>query len=210
MPGVRRNVDLAETWRGTWRALGATADDALLHALIERYREPQRRYHTVQHLEECFATYAPARGCAERPGEVELALWFHDAVYDVHRHDNEARSAEWARRCADSAGLPSGVGERIHELVMATRHDAPAETADAKLVVDVDLSILGADPVRFAEYERQVREEHAWVPEAVFRRERRKVLEAFLRRPRLFQTQHFHREREARARQNLESSLAAL
>jgi predicted metal-dependent HD superfamily phosphohydrolase len=203
-------MTLSERWRETWRMLGAPPDDALLESLRDRYSEPHRRYHTLQHLEECFDAYGGARETAERPGEVELALWFHDAIYDVHRRDNEARSAAWARGSVEAAGLEAGVGERAYALVMATRHDAAPSTPDAKLVVDVDLSILGADALRFDEYESQVREEYAWVPEAVFRRERRRILEGFLGRPRIYLTRYFHATHEARARFNLQRSIAAM
>ena len=203
-------MDLSEQWRETRRALGAPADDALLASLLERWSEPHRRYHTLRHLEECFDAYAPARSIAERPEEVERALWFHDAIYDTHRHDNEQQSADWARESVRAAGLAADVGERVHALVMATRHDAVPSIPDAQLVVDVDLSILGAEPLRFAEYERQVREEYAWVAGPLFRRERRRILEAFLARPRIYSTSHFHSTRESLARANLERSIGAL
>jgi predicted metal-dependent HD superfamily phosphohydrolase len=164
----------------------------------------------VRHLGECFEVLDGVRDEAERPGEVELALWFHDAIYDTKRHDNEQRSAEWARSIAEQAGLDRRVGERIAELIMATRHDAEPVGADACVLVDVDLSILGAEPGRFDEYERQVREEYRWVPAPVFRRERRKILRRLLARPVLYNTARMRESHERRARANLERSLARL
>jgi predicted metal-dependent HD superfamily phosphohydrolase len=197
-------------WRRMWAALGARAVDApLFDALVARYSEPHRRYHTLQHLDECFARLGEIRDEAIHPAEVELALWFHDAIYDVSRHDNEARSADWARAAALQAGVPLERAERVHRLVMATRHDAVAAGGDARIVVDVDLSILGAEPARFEEYERQVRDEYAHVPGWLFRRKRREILEQFLRRPAIFHTQRFRTLYEARARQNLQRSIEA-
>jgi predicted metal-dependent HD superfamily phosphohydrolase len=178
--------------------------------VVARYAEAQRRYHTPRHLEECFDVLDAVRGEAERPAEVELALWFHDAVYDTRRHDNERRSAEWARSVADHAGLGTQVGERVAALIMATRHDATPVGADSGVLVDVDLSILGAEALRFDEYERDVRAEYDWVPEAVFRRERRKILEQILGRERIYSTQRMRESHEARARENLRRSLATL
>jgi len=202
---------LEGSWRRAWRYLGAgSADAALLQRLLEAWREPQRRYHTLQHLAECIAAFAPARDLAHEPGEVELALWFHDAVYDVRRHDNEARSADWARDALVAAGVRADAAERVHGLVMATRHAAPAGTPDAMLLVDVDLSILGAPAARFAQYEAQVRDEYAWVDEATFRQRRREVLTGFLARPTIYATDPFRTRLEAAARANLERSIRQL
>jgi predicted metal-dependent HD superfamily phosphohydrolase len=110
---------------------------------------------------------------------VELALWFHDAVYAVRNHDNEEQSASWAQASNERAGLPNAVGERLHRLILATKHDAEPTSRDAALLVDVDLAILGAAPERFDEYERQVREEYSWVPGFLFRRKRREILEGY-------------------------------
>jgi predicted metal-dependent HD superfamily phosphohydrolase len=178
--------------------------------MLARYAEAHRHYHTTRHLEECFDALERVRGEAERAGEVELALWFHDAIYETRRHDNEQRSAEWARSVADQAGLDAGVGGRVAALIMATRHDAEPVGADACVLVDVDLSILGAEPERFDEYERDVRQEYGWVPTPVFRRERRKILRSFLERPQIFQTPAMHAAREQRARANLARSLRQL
>ena len=203
-------MSLNERWGATWEALGAAPPQDLFKEVIGRYSEAQRRYHTVRHLEECFEVLDAVRGEAERPAEVELALWFHDAVYDTRRHDNEQRSAEWARSVAGRAGLDAEVGERVAALIMATRHDAKPVGADACVLVDVDLSILGAEAQRFDEYERDVRAEYDWVPEVVFRRERRKILEQILGRERIYSTQRMRESHEARARENLTRSLATL
>jgi predicted metal-dependent HD superfamily phosphohydrolase len=200
----------AEQWAATWRALEAAPREGVYEALMARYAEPHRHYHTQRHLAECFAQLADVRGETERIGEVELALWFHDAIYDTKRHDNEQRSAEWAREVIERAGLAPAVGERVAALVMATRHAAVPTSADARAVVDVDLAILGAPPERFDEYERDVRREYAWVPGILFRRERRKILRGFLERPRIFQTNAMHGLREQAARANLERSVRRL
>ena len=95
-------------------------------------------------------------------------------------------------------------------MVMATRHNAVPEGADAQILIDIDLSILGAEAQRFDEYERQIREEYAWVPGILFRRERRKILEQIVERPRIFNTEHFFKTLEVRARGNLERSIRQL
>lgn len=200
-----------EQWRAAWRAIGARTPpgEALFRQVMDRYAEPHRSYHTAAHLDECLALLPALRPEAHRPAEVELALWFHDAVYDPRAPDNEHRSAEWARAACREAGLPAEVAGRVAELVLATRHDAPPGSTDARVIADVDLAILAAGPDRFDEYERQVRQEYSWVPEPRFRRERRRILEGFLARPRIFHTGSLA-PREAAARENLRRSIRRL
>jgi predicted metal-dependent HD superfamily phosphohydrolase len=202
---------LRRSWRRAWSDVGANGSgEALRQRLVDAWREPQRRYHTVQHLAECIGHLEPVRQLAAAPGQVELALWFHDAVYDVRGHDNEARSAAWAVAELCAAGVAGAAATRVHELVMATRHAALPETPDEALLVDIDLAILGAPQERFAQYEAQVRAEYAWVDDAVFRSRRRDVLTGFLARPTIYATAHFRTLLEAAARANLERSIARL
>jgi predicted metal-dependent HD superfamily phosphohydrolase len=194
-----------------WTRLKVAAPDrSAFERLMAAYAEPHRKYHTLQHLDECLARLDELRSEAERPDEVELALWFHDAVYDTRRQDNEARSAEWARATALAHHLPGEVTERICRLILVARHDVEPEQADEKALVDVDLAILAAPPERFDEYEAQVREEYAWVPGVVFRARRRKLLKGFLARSSIFKTPKFVEAYEGRARANLERSLQRL
>lgn len=204
-----------ERWRALWRALGAVSADETLYAeLTTRYAEPRRHYHSLRHLEECLAHLDAAlddgRSAPESAAEVECALWFHDAVLDPLRSDNELRSAEWAQRSIREAGVDAATGERIAALILATRHDAVPATDDARWVADVDLAILGADATRFPEYERQVRAEYSGVPGILFRRRRRAILEGLLTRDPLFETPYFHERYETRARANLKRSVAKL
>lgn len=201
---------LQAQWDAAWRELGAKPPAGVFAALVEHLTEPRRAYHNWRHVAECLAHLDSARHCCQRPAEVALALWFHDAVYDPKRDDNEALSADWAYRTLRQAGLPAEVAGRVCGLVLATQHDALPETADARVAVDIDLAILGAAPSRFDEYASQIRQEYAWVAEADFRNGRAEVLKGFLRRQRIYATDFFHRRLETRARTNLAKALSAL
>ena len=202
----------ARRWLELWQRLGAPrhADGALADAyaaLSTRYAETHRRYHTAQHIHECLAHFDCARTLCEHESEVELALWFHDAIYEPRAQDNEAQSAAWALRVMFDAGIGAQAGERVRAMIMKTCHDALPETADEQLLVDIDLAILGADDARFDEYEHQVRAEYGWVPEFLFRRTRKKILQGFLARPSLYATAHFKNQLEKKARANLARSI---
>jgi predicted metal-dependent HD superfamily phosphohydrolase len=203
-------IDLQSSWRQAWLDLGLPAPDGVLDALLARWAEPHRRYHTLQHLRECLALFAAHRGEAGRPGEVAVAVWFHDAIYDTARHDNEAASADWARRVLREAGAPDDVVAHVDALILATRHSQGPATPDERLLVDIDLAILGAEPARFDEYERQIRDEYGFVPEDAFRARRAEILRGFLARPALFTTASMASRFEAPARANLARAIARL
>ena len=202
--------DLHHSWLRAWRGIGARDDgDDLYRALLARYGEPHRKYHTLQHLQECLGHFEAAQGVLPAGAEVEAALWFHDAIYDVKHSGNEERSAEIAVGAMRQAGLAPERGERVRALILATRHDALPSTPDAALLVDIDLGILAADEARFDEYERQVREEYRFVPGFLFRRTRRRILEGFLARERIYTSGCFDAD-EPSARANLRRSIAQL
>ena len=200
-------------WVQTWRELGVADSPALRRLYSDvrvRYAEPHRHYHTHQHLAECFEKVQDIIALAEHPAEVKIGLWFHDAIYDTRRHDNEERSAAWVRSAARELGASAESAQRIYDLIMFTRHAAEPVSIDAQVLVDADLSILGAHAARFDEYEAQVRREYAWVPEATFRSTRAKILNEFLARPHIFSTAPFRERYERQARRNLRRSLEQL
>jgi predicted metal-dependent HD superfamily phosphohydrolase len=200
--------ELRRSWDRAWNGIGGSAGgEDLFDQLVARYAEPHRKYHSLQHLGEGLAALEPALHLAAHPAEVEVALWFHDAIYETRRSDNEARSAAWARTALIEAHVPGEAAGRVHDLVMATSHAALPAVPDEQLLVDVDLSILGAAEPRFAEYERQIREEYSFVPGWLFKRKRRAVLRGFLERPCIYSTPHFRAALEQRARQNLSHAL---
>lgn len=155
---------LPSSWASAWSDLGLQPPSGLFEQLVRAYEEPQRHYHSLQHLLECLMHFEQVRHLAQQPGEVAIALWFHDAIYDVRGKDNERLSADWAIRVLASCHASQATLARVEQLIMVTRHDATPSEPDEQLLVDIDLAILGATPERFAEYDAQVRAEYAWVP----------------------------------------------
>jgi predicted metal-dependent HD superfamily phosphohydrolase len=198
---------LALSWQRCWAGVGANGDGVqVFEELIKRHSEPQRKYHTLQHLNECIAWFEQVGHLAKRPYEVEIALWFHDAVYDLQSHDNEEQSAGLACLSLMMANVNSDIIERIAQLVLATAHSVESTLHDEQLLVDIDLSILGASSERFAEYEAQIRDEYSFVEDALFRSKRREILLSFLERKRIYTTDPMFNELEAQARINLKKA----
>ncbi|MEO6624620.1 MAG: N-methyl-D-aspartate receptor NMDAR2C subunit, partial [Burkholderiaceae bacterium] len=138
------------------------------------------------------------------------ALWFHDAIYDIGRHDNEQRSADWAHAALLAAGVEPASAQRVHALIMVTRHDCAPDSRDAAVLLDIDLAILGQPPHVFARYELQIADEFAAVPLAQRTLRRSAILKHFLDRPRIYHTELFHSLYEVQAHANLAASITAL
>lgn len=176
---------------------------ALAAGLHAAWSEPQRAYHTLQHLQECLEAFDAVAALADDPAALTLALLFHDAIYDPKAHDNEARSADWAGRALPPLGVPPKSVEKVRQMVLATQSHQAGGDADTALLLDIDLAILGAAPARFAEYEAQIRREYGFVSEPDYQAARARVMRGFAQRPRLYQTDLFHARLAAAAMRNL-------
>lgn len=179
--------------------------------LLERWAEPQRRYHTTDHLAAVLGHLDTLAGHAADADAVRLAAWFHDAVYRPDRSENEERSAVLAERALPEAGVPAATTAEVARLVRLTvTHDPAAGDTNGEALCDADLAILAAPPKEYAEYAARVREEYGFVPDEAFREGRAAVLRQLLELPRLFRTPYGAAEWEARARHNLATELELL
>lgn len=204
-----------DRWQGLCQRLGVTNNiDQEFARLVTAYGEPHRAYHTAQHISECLALLDSLGELltVQQLSVLELALWYHDVVYQPTARDNEQRSADQAVAFLNSVTL----AEWVQSLIMATRHSTEPDDGDGLTawIVDIDLAILGAAPDRFLQYEHQIRQEYAWLLTEVYERKRRQVLTHFLERPRLYHSMLFFERFEYQARQNLvrllsESSLSS-
>lgn len=163
-------------------------------------------YHDLLHLTEVLdrLDQLSAGGADfDRPA-VDLAAWFHDAVY-AGADDDEEESARWAERA-----LPESYAVEVARLVrMTVEHRPDGSDANACALSDADLAILAAPHDRYDVYVAGVRADFAHVPEAEFAAGRRAVLQDLADRPRLFRTPQAVDLWEAPARANLARELSA-
>jgi len=181
--------------------------------LVAAHDEPHRRYHTLEHLAEMFRVVSRLSRFAADLKAVQLAVWFHDVVYDPTARDNEARSAAWAESELIALGLPADAVAAVQDLILSTAHLLNAPTvggADADVLHDADLAVLGASEIRYDRYAADIRAEYGHVAEMDYRRGRAAVLQHFLDLPTLYRTPLMIDEGEAAARRNLHRELAAL
>lgn len=191
-----------------WESLGASHDNPF-DTLDAMYAEPHRAYHNGEHVAECLAWLDQILDLAERPSELAIAIFFHDAIYTPGASDNEARSAELFERLARQAQIPVDVTKRVVALIESTAAHAETE-GDGALLNDIDLAILGAPPERYARYEQDVRAELAFVQDAAYQAGRAQLLRRFLGRDRIYRTSRLAGLLEEQARNNLAWALAKL
>jgi predicted metal-dependent HD superfamily phosphohydrolase len=190
-----------------WPLPGA---DAVCAELLAAYADPTRGYHDTRHLTEVLDRLDELAGAGASFDRlpVELAAWFHDAVYDG-RPDAEKRSAHWAEEVL-AAHEPRQAAE-VTRLVRLTETHRPApDDENGCALSDADLAILAAPPERYDEYAADVRREYAHVSDRDFRAGRAAVLADLIDRPHLFHTAHARMHWEAGARANVQAELARL
>jgi len=186
-----------------------SGDTSAWHArLLKCYAEPQRAYHTLQHLEECLLLLDDAKetGLIAKPDLIEMALWFHDAVYDPRGSENEELSA----RMALEALGDHPAAQEVARLILLTKSHQPGDEPDDAWIIDIDLAIFAQPMGRVLEYERQIRAEYAWVPPAVYAEKRVEVLTGFVRREEIYLTAWARERYESLARENLRALIGSM
>lgn len=197
-------------WKLLMQQWGLDEHGPLFEMLQDAYRKEGRYYHTEAHVDACLNHLDRFRAELQCPDEVELALWFHDAVYDPFRQDNELKSAQWAQAFLQSQNADPVKTQRVYQLIMATCHGAFSDTdaqadshPDQNWMLDIDLAVLGASFDDYRAYEQAIRSEYLEVPLAIYCQKRAELLKGFLQAASLYQTQVFRAEREQQARDNM-------
>lgn len=185
---------------------------AVRDALIARYSEPHRRYHAMAHIEDCLTQVRASTDLtADQRDLLETAIWFHDAIYDPTRNDNEAASALLARERLSADGADPAFIAEVERLILLTAGHAVSDgDALGARLVSIDLSILGAEPARYDAYARAIREEYAHVPEPLYRAGRAMIMARFLESPALYADSVWAERYESMARRNVAREIATL
>lgn len=199
---------LARRWGAGQPSAGAGFD-----ALATRYAEPHRRYHTLDHVGAVLqrvdelAMTEPV----DHPDALQFAAWLHDVVYDPTRGDNEPASAVYARRTLSAIRVPVAVTDETARLIELTAgHEVADDDRTGAVLIDADLSILGAPDDVYDRYAVDIRDEYRHVDDDAFRAGRSAVLRDFLDRDRIYRTATAHARWDAPARANLTRELERL
>ncbi len=178
----------------------------IIYKLVELHSQPHRKYHNLHHIEECFEEFEEVKNKLHNPLEVEIAIWFHDAIYYPQRNNNEEKSATLLGTLFKCPPIETS---KVQRLILSTKRHHPYNH-DSKYFLDIDMSILGKDPKRYREYTKQVREEFSMFSDTDFIEGRSVVLNNFLKRKSIYNTTYFQKKYETQAIKNIKEELVRL
>ncbi len=202
---------MIERWETLWKNADSPQNaEGLFHQLIKAYSAKNRAYHNINHIQMCLSEFDRVKDRLNDPTEVELAIWFHDVIYNPRSLYNEEKSAEFATSNLNTCGISPIRINKVRELILATKHDRSINDSDTKYLVDIDISILGYPPEIYEYYENCIRKEYKWVPKIMYKKKRREVLLSFLDRGQIYQTRFFFDNYELQSRFNLENAIMLL
>ncbi len=197
-------------WQQLFPNLDPVLSDNVLRTLLQHYQEPHRFYHTLDHIHACLLHLDTVRARLVDPYSVELALWFHDVIYQPQQADNEEQSAQLAYTELMKYDLDKPALDRIIALIRLTQHPSQPYDDDECLLLDIDLAILGSAEPTYDNYEHWIRQEYLFVPEPLYRQGRSQVLQSFLQQPQIYHSDFFCTQWEDQARRNLNRAIDRL
>jgi predicted metal-dependent HD superfamily phosphohydrolase len=192
-------------------ASGPSAIESLFNSIVEHYSASARAYHNLSHIQSLLSMGLSLSDKIQNRDALYFAIWFHDVIYDTKRSDNEEKSAEFAVEALASLGVPEQTIAITRDMILATKHHRADDLSwDMKAFLDLDTSILGAPEEIYKEYSRAIRKEYSWVPGFLYRKGRMKVLNDFLDRESIYQTEEIGAKYETQARHNIAEEISAL
>ena len=185
--------------------------DNSFQMLKERYSEKSRFYHNLSHVKTLLDLFESLGNKPQNHNAIRFSIWFHDVVYDTKRNDNEEESAGLSSQMMSQLHVDVETIGVVNSLILATKnHSGDNLSEDNKLFLDMDLAILGMREEIYSKYSRAIREEYFWVPELIYRRERRKILKSFLAQEVIYFTDEIKKRFEEQARKNINGEINSL
>lgn len=196
-----------------WEKIDAKSNPVIEFNKLNVLYSKKRYYHNLSHVEMCLKELDNLRKLKDIKydfNSIELAIWYHDIIYDTKKNNNEEKSAEYVIKVLNTAKLSSKIINKIKTLILSTKHQKPSRKKDERLLQDIDICIFGQSKEIFEEYEKNIRKEYSWVPLKKYKEGRIKVLQYFLNKPTIYNTEIFRKKYEHKARTNLKQSVKKL
>ncbi len=182
---------------------------SLWKTIQKKYSENHRAYHNLNHLTELFNYYKQYSEELKNKDVVAFSIFYHDVIYNIWKKDNEEKSAEFAIKELSPLSLSPTIANSIKEQIIATKtHES--KNMDSQFLIDFDLAILGQSEEVYQKYTHSIRKEYKLVPDFMYKKGRKKVLEHFINKPSIYKTSIFIDLYEKKAKKNLETELNKL
>jgi len=176
------------------------------------YSEKKRHYHNLNHIGHMLLFAENDQADLNDYDMLQFAIWYHDIVYKATKSNNEVKSAKFAKKQLKSLQIDPKRVENCTNLIISTKKHEILNTQnlDNAYLLDWDLAILGTTWETYEAYTHKIRKEYSMFPDFIYKRGRKKVLQHFLERPRIYYTEKYHDLWEANTRKNIRKELTLL
>ncbi len=181
---------------------------SLWNDIYIKYTEKHRTYHNLQHLKELFINFDIFKDKLNKPDIIAFSIFYHDIIYNVWSKKNEEKSADFAVDKLSGIINDSNIKEIYNQIIATKTHIA--DSIDTKWLVDFDLIILGQSTETYTNYSNLIREEYKTVPNFIYKKGRKKVLQHFIKKPFIFATEEVRQLYEKKSKENLSNELKSL
>lgn len=199
-----------ERWQTLMQQFNLNVNELTYKSIINKYNENNLAYHNIEHIEYCLNQLDSISIKIESKKEIELAIWFHDIVYNPYGKDNELKSAEMAMEFLVSNNQDDSTVSLVYDLIIATKHSNKAKNPQEQIIMDIDISIFGESSAKYINYSKNIRKEYSLVPLFIYTSKRKEILNSFLSHERLFQSDYFFEKYENNARLNIIEEIKTL
>lgn len=183
----------------------------ILMDLCILYTSEDRFYHRLEHIEQILCTIDSLRPICQNLPALQLAAWFHDAIYNPKAKNNEEKSAEYAAIALTQLQIPHTIIDRVIKMILYTQyHQAASDDIDSQIFLDADLAILGTNTREYNVYAAAIRREYSWMAAAEYQQGRIEILQKFWQRQRIYFTDRMFTKLEKKARQNILAEIEIL
>ena len=203
---------LEASWQSLTKNL-PTIKENYHQELVRLYSSKARFYHNLNHIEVLLKLSEEYKHLLNSPQTIDFTIWYHDAIYDASKNNNEEKSAELAKLHLTQLGLSEHLIDNCYNLIIATKTHAlndKLDSFDAQFFLDIDLSILAVERKQYIEYTKKIRKEYKMYPDFLYKKGRKKVLKHFLEMEKIYKTELFFGLWEKQAKENLEEELIIL
>ena len=205
----------------------------IFRIVSHKYTETHRFYHDVSHINNMCSLLmmSDVRDDIKRNTALQLAILFHDVIYDPKSSENEENSVRFMFSLIDLLGM-SGIGtggdicdpevlEQAAFMILSTKKHVLTKDEDAEgiyddypdlkeltsIFLDLDLSVFNPDRYESGyvmdDYEDRIRKEYRFVPDEEYYPARIKILQSFANREKIYFSDIFGSEANNNAKASL-------